>query len=194
VPTRDNLHDFFNALVWLTFPNTKAKLNALQASEIERLGVVDGFSNQCSGDRGRLRDAATLFDENAALLIVRDRELLDALQQHRWTEAFIEHRRSFDRSCEVWLFGHALIEKLIHPYKAITAHAWALETDDFFMLPTLEKNVWLDILTADQLLPSLSSRDFTPLPVLGVPGWWAVQDARFYEDASVFRPLRRTNR
>src|SRR4051794_16460024 len=27
VPTRDNLHDFFNALVWLTFPGIKQQLN-----------------------------------------------------------------------------------------------------------------------------------------------------------------------
>ena len=25
-------------------------------------------------------------------------------------------------------------------------------------------------------------------PVLGLPGWWAGQDAAFYADASVFRP------
>jgi hypothetical protein len=192
VPTRDNLHDFFNALVWLTFPKAKAKLNALQASEIERLGVADGCPNRRSGGRGRLRDAATLFDENAALLIVRDGALLDALRQHKWTDAFMERRGAFGRSCEVWLFGHALIEKLVHPYKAITAHAWAIEADDFFTLPACEKKDWLDMVMAGQLSPRLVSSDFTPLPILGVPGWCAAQDARFYEDTSVFRPLRQT--
>lgn len=191
VPTRDNLHDFFNALVWLAFPKTKAKVNALQASEIERLGVTDEFPNQCSIGRGKLRDAATIFDENAALLVIRDDELLDALRQHRWTEVFIEHRSSFELRCEVWLFGHALIEKLVRPYKAITAHAWAIEADDFFMLPAVEKNAWLDTLVIAQLSPSLVSSDFTPLPVLGVPGWWTGQDTGFYEDTTVFRPLRR---
>ncbi|MCY1554583.1 hypothetical protein D9M68_911640 [compost metagenome] len=139
-----------------------------------------------------MRDAATIFDENAALLIIRDEKLLDAMRQHRWTEAFIEHRRSFERNCEVWLFGHALIEKLVRPYKAITAHAWVIEADDFFMLPAAEKNAWLDAVMAGRLSPGLVPSDFTPLPVLGVPGWWAVQDARFYEDTLVFRPLRRT--
>jgi hypothetical protein len=37
VPTRDNLHDFFNGLVWLAFPQAKRRLNALQAAEIERM-------------------------------------------------------------------------------------------------------------------------------------------------------------
>ena len=36
VPTRDNLHDFFNALVWLSYPRIKVQLNALQAAEIVR--------------------------------------------------------------------------------------------------------------------------------------------------------------
>ena len=27
VPTRENLHDFFNGLVWLQFPHTKRRLN-----------------------------------------------------------------------------------------------------------------------------------------------------------------------
>ncbi|MFN7122209.1 MAG: DUF3025 domain-containing protein, partial [Hydrogenophaga sp.] len=34
-------------------------------------------------------------------------------------------------------------------------------------------------------------KPFTPLPVLGVPGWWpANEDAGFYADASVFRAPR----
>jgi hypothetical protein len=39
VPTRDNLHDAFNALIWLHFPETKRLLNRLQAEAIERDGV-----------------------------------------------------------------------------------------------------------------------------------------------------------
>ena len=40
VPTRDNLHDFFNGLVWLAFPETKRRLNELQAAEIARRGIA----------------------------------------------------------------------------------------------------------------------------------------------------------
>jgi hypothetical protein len=39
IPTRENLHDFFNALVWLSFPNIKRQLNALQAAQIARDGI-----------------------------------------------------------------------------------------------------------------------------------------------------------
>jgi hypothetical protein len=36
----------------------------------------------------------------------------------------------------------------------------------------------------------LATASFTPLQVLGVPGWWPGQDAAFYLDTSVFRPKR----
>lgn len=186
VPTRDNLHDFFNALVWLAFPRIKAQLNALQAAAIER-----------GGDkvRGPLRDAATLFDENAALVVVHDnaagQNLAQALRNHQWAEIFVCQRARFEADCRVTLFGHALMEKLVTPYKAITAHAWLLQADGaFFNLPPLAQHAWLDATVAKQLLGGLVPSGFTPLPVLGVPGWWKQQDAGFYGDVSVFRPKR----
>ncbi|MFS2054393.1 DUF3025 domain-containing protein, partial [Variovorax sp. CT11-76] len=37
----------------------------------------------------------------------------------------------------------------------------------------------------------LAAKPFVPLPVLGVPGWWAGNEAPdFYADAQVFRPAR----
>ncbi|MEO8407037.1 MAG: DUF3025 domain-containing protein [Oxalobacteraceae bacterium] len=188
VPTRENLHDFFNALVWLSFPRIKHGLNALQAAQIALAGI--------GKSRGPARDAATIFDENAALLVVRDapsgRALVDALRGHRWTDAFIGQRARFGSEAEVWLFGHALMEKLVSPYKAITAHTWVVPApQDFFALDPVSRRNWIDAAVAQKLQShALSTADFTPLPVLGVPGWWPGQDAAFYADASVFRPQR----
>lgn len=189
VPTRENLHDFFNALVWLTFPRIKIQLNAVQAREIIRsTGAGESGAPKV---RGRVRDAATLFDENAALLVLRDTHLLNALRSHRWMEALYDRKATFWESCEVWLFGHALMEKLVHPYKSITAHAWPVLADAaFFGLPGAAKAAWIDDTVSRQLDGSLTTSEFTPLPVLGVPGWWAGQDAAFYRDTSVFRPKR----
>lgn len=190
VPTRDNLHDFFNALVWLTFPLIKARLNALQAAEIEK---VSATTNQvrAKSTRGKLRDAATIFDENAALLVVSDLTLADALRHHRWREAFVSRRPAFGTVCEVRLFGHALMEKLVKPYKAITAHAWVVEVDQgFFAMTEQEKRAHIDMQVARQLANGLSTADFTPLPVLGVPVWDDQQDEKFYADTAVFRPKR----
>ncbi|WP_394780378.1 DUF3025 domain-containing protein [Undibacterium sp.] len=188
VPTRENLHDFFNALVWLSFPRIKAQLNALQAAQIASLGI--------GKSRGAARDAATIFDENAALLVVADSEegasLIGALRSHQWRQAFIEQRSLFGTHCEVWAFGHALMEKLVQPYKAITAHAWVVSVgQEYFGLEEHARRDHVDRLVAQQLAShSLTTADYTPLPVLGIPGWWPQQDEAFYADTQVFRPRR----
>ncbi|MGV3654189.1 MAG: DUF3025 domain-containing protein [Noviherbaspirillum sp.] len=185
VPTRDNLHDFFNGLMWLAYPALKVALNALQAAEIARAGDAR------TAPRGRVRDAATIFDENAALVLVRDASLAAALRGHRWQELFVERRQAFGRDCDILLFGHALLEKLVAPYKAITAHAWVIEVDDaFFALAPQEKRAWAGAAVASRIAGGLATADFTPLPVAGIPGWWEGQDDAFYADTGVFRPRR----
>jgi hypothetical protein len=192
VPTRDNLHDFLNALVWLSFPAIKARLNALQAAELAKAGTLSGSSKP----RGAARDAATIFDENAALLLVRDniagQALIAALRNHQWSDAFVAHRQLFGADAEVWLFGHALLEKLVRPYKAITAHTLVVSApESYFALGEDARRGWIDGHIAADLAQqgSLVGR-LTPLPVLGVPGWCQGQDADFYADATVFRPKR----
>lgn len=185
VPTRENLHDFFNALIWLSFPATKARLNDLQSAAIAAASRSD------SSRRGRLRDAITILDENAALLIVSDTSLADALRQHQWQHVFLDRREEFGRIAEVRLFGHALMEKLVNPYKAITAHAWTMVVgEDYFTMPPYSRQNLLDQELAFHLHNDFSTRMLSPLPVLGVPGWWPQQDVSFYQDAAVFRPPR----
>lgn len=187
VPTRDNLHDFFNALAWLRYPRIKRTLNALQAAEIARRLA----SPSTSGSRGRQRDAATLFDENAALFICSDASLVDALRAHDWHEVFERRAEAFGSGYAVELFGHALLEKLVQPYKAITAHAWVLSVDAaWFELDDTARRTDLDVRVSEQIQAGFTPSDFTPLPVLGVPQWWPNQDVAFYADASVFRPRR----
>lgn len=190
VPTRENLHDFFNGLVWLTFPRIKQQLNALQAAQIALSGI--------GKSRGPARDGATIFDENCALLVVRDAPdgiaLVDALRNHRWIEALHERREAFGpgAQAQVWLFGHALMEKLVAPRKAITAHTRVIQAGaDYFALAHDAQREWIDRHVAAALAAEgLSTACFTPLPVLGVPGWWPGQDLAFYADATVFRPRR----
>jgi sarcosine oxidase delta subunit len=188
VPTRENLHDFFNGLVWQTFPRIKRELNALQAVQIAQAGV--------GKSRGPARDAATIFDENAALLVVRDdaagRALVADLRTHQWRAALFDRRAMFGRDAELWLFGHALMEKLVAPRKAITAHVRVVfAADDFFALEREGRRDWIDAAVSGAIAAEgLSTAGFTPLPVLGVPGWWPDQDEAFYLDHTVFRPKR----
>jgi len=188
VPTRENLHDFFNGLVWLTFPLIKQQLNALQAAQIALAGV--------GKSRGPARDGATIFDENSALLVVREggegEALVAALRAHRWSDALHQRRAMFGASAQVWLFGHALMEKLVAPRKAITAHTRVLEAAaEYFELGHDAQRSWIDgAVSAALAKDGLSTACFTPLPVLGVPSWWDGQDEAFYADATVFRPKR----
>jgi hypothetical protein len=179
VPTRDNLHDFFNGLCWMRFPETKKKLNALQATEIALAGVQQV--------RGRVRDALTVFDENAAFFSA-PQPLWDALMTRDWRLLFIELRPLW-RQAQLVLFGHALIEKLVYPRKPITAHVYRVPAAiDSVAISCSELDAWV---AADLSADKLASKPFAPLPVLGVPGWWPEnENFSFYDDAQVFRPRR----
>lgn len=175
VPTRDNLHDLFNGLVWQIFPQSKAVLNRLHCAEISAHGV--------GAVRGPVRDAATLFDENGAVLMA-PAPLWDALLARDWMRLFITLRPLWAQARLV-LFGHALMEQLVYPRKNITAHVFV---EQFAINDDVDLDARLaGCLTSDRL----RQKPFTPLPVLGVPGWWAAnQDPHFYADPQVFRPRR----
>ncbi|QTO43891.1 DUF3025 domain-containing protein [Burkholderia latens] len=188
VPTRHNLHDFFNALVWFAYPRIKAALNARQAAAIDAAGGVGPV-------RGTLRDALTLFDENAALFVTADRTLADALRGFDWKQLLVAARDAWGARCEARLVGHALLEKLVAPYKSCTAHTWIVEvSDDYFSWPDAQRAAHVDAQIAGELATrALTSRDFAPLPVLGVPGWCDANAApSFYDDRAVFRSGRRS--
>jgi hypothetical protein len=173
VPTRDGLHDFFNGLVWHSFPLTKKRLNELQATQIACTGIQP--------ERGPARDALTVFDENAALLQAPD-ALWEALVAKDWQRLFVDLRPLW-HEVHLVLFGHALMEKLVFARKSMTAHVYRVSCAS---QSVAEIDRWLaDDLTADKL----ASKPFAHLPVLGVPGWWLGNEApAFYDDVSVFRP------
>ena len=177
VPTRDGLHDFFNGLCWQRFPKAKRRLNQLQAAEIEAQGIRH--------TRGPVRDALTLFDENVVLMHAPD-AVWDALQARDWLTLFVDLRPQWQEVHRV-LFGHALLEKLVTPYKSITAHVYRVAND-----VNPHDDGAIDAWLAQDLQPAkLATKPFEPLPVLGVPGWWPANAERaYYEDTQVFRPKR----
>jgi len=174
-PTREGAHDFFNGLCWLHFPKTKKKLNQMQSAEIEAAGVRPV--------RGPVRDALTVFDENAAFLMA-PQALWDALIEKDWNKLFIDLRPLWPQARLV-LFGHALLEKLVYPRKPITAHVYKAQ-------PAIHSIAALDAWVAQDLSAGkLAGKPFVPLPVLGVPGWWPDnENFSFYDDSVVFRPRK----
>lgn len=174
-PTREGLHDFFNGLCWMRFPETKKRLNQLQAAEIAAAGVVPL--------RGPVRDALTVFDENAAFLLA-PQPLWDALIARDWQQLFIGLRPLW-ADAQLVLFGHALLEKLVFPRKPITAHVYRAQSA---INSIADLDAWV---AGDLSAAKLAAKPFTPLPVLGVPGWWPEnEDVSFYDDSLVFRPRR----
>ncbi len=102
VPTRTaSAHDFFNALIWLTFPQTKAALNAVQCREL---------ANAPKSQRSPASNAATLFDESGLVLVARDAELAELLRAKQWKTAFWERRARW-HDARFYVIGHALLEK-----------------------------------------------------------------------------------
>lgn len=195
VPTRLHgpgaWHDFLNATVWLAFPRTKARLNRLQAQAIEADGI--------GARRGGVRDAATLFDENAVLFVCAHPQPARCLREFDWAGLFVDGRDAFDGSVRVVGFGHALLDKLRAPYKGVCAHAWVIESApagalDWSWTDPLPRECAdrIDALTSEHLdAHALQPCAFSPLPVLGIPGWWADNSVPgFYDDTSVFRAGR----
>jgi len=178
VPSRDNRHDRFNALMWLAYPRTKAALNACQAAEIARRGV--------GATRGAVRDAATLIDESGMLLACDDDAVIDWLRQRNWRALLVAHRSHWQRDVVPRVFGHALLDRLVGPYKAITAAVVPVPLGD-------GQSASLDAAAAAFVRRSdLAPRLLEHLPVLGIPGWCAAnENPGFYDDDKVFRPLRR---
>ena len=128
-----------------------------------------------------VRDALTVFDENAAFLLA-PQPLWDALIARDWQRLFVELRPMWLQA-QVLLFGHALLEKLVYPRKPITAHVYIAQ-------PAIKSIADLDAwMAGDITADKLASKPFTALPVLGVPGWWPDnENPCFYGDILVFRP------
>ncbi len=185
-----NWHDLFNVLVWLTFPRAKAALNARHHAALPA---------GRAGGRGAVRDALTLFDESGVIVVSADAELLQMIRGFCWKPLFWERRAEVISSMDFLLFGHALCEKALAPYKGITGRGLLLEVDrDFLELPPAERLTQIDSRVASWISDPLAlchTHELAPLPVLGVPGWCADNEqSAYYEDRDHFRPGRARRR
>ncbi|TAG02495.1 MAG: DUF3025 domain-containing protein [Betaproteobacteria bacterium] len=178
----DNLHDAMNALVWRAFPKTKF---AISRTHVALGETLDGKT------RPRRRDVLTLFDEAGLIVLCERDELRMMNEQHQWKTLFIEHRAEFLRDAKPIIFGHGAMEQLVKtPHRGLTVKAlWLplatttpLAAIDDYLTARIEQNT---LLSADERR--------TPLPLLGIPGWFVEnEDPRCYDDTETFRPLRRT--
>jgi hypothetical protein len=172
-----NLHDVFNALAWLAFPRTKARLNALHAAQIPLEG----------GRRGRFRDLLTIFDEGGAVVVCDDEELIALLRGFRWRELFWERRERVLASMRILVLGHAVLEQALEPWPGITCKAMFVTRAGSGGDPDSQAAAWLGGLGKDA-----TPRVLAPLPIFGYPAWFPGNEREeFYEDERYFRPFRR---
>jgi len=186
ISTRDNnWHDLFNALVWARFPRLKAAINALHCRQAGGNG---------GGRRSRLSDGLTLLDECGVIVVSPDAHLLARVSARDWPSVFCDHAADWGGGeLQIFVCGHALLEKFLKPYKSLTAHALLVSLDE----PAADRSRedllrLLDTQLAQKLLAGAlfhSPAGLSPLPLMGIPGWWArkEQDEAFYADSQVFR-------
>ncbi len=191
-------HDFYNALMWLSFPKSKARLNQLSMAAIEAVknGLSSRRSNRSESQRGILRDAITVFDESSLLLLCSDIQLVDLLAARRWQTLLVAHRLRWVQSDGIVpiCFGHALLQKLESPFKAITGHCFVISVEAGLQLGDYSLDR-IDNILSDNLTPDvLTKKPFLPLPVLGIPKWSPENiEPSFYDDVRVFRPAKSDN-
>lgn len=182
-----NWHDLYNALVWITFPKTKAAINRHHYREMQ--------AREGGEARGPVRDALTLFDESGVIIASTDTGLSELLTGFQWKELFWERREDVSSGMRFHLFGHALYEKALKPYKGITGKSVIVDISPKDLeRPLTQQLASLDAHLARSFadMRSLAATDdYAPLPILGVPGWTPENASeRYYEDTQQFRPGR----
>ncbi len=189
IPTRCNWHDFYNGLIWLQFPKTKAFFNQAHQQEIMQHGRLT---------RTPVRDKLTHFDECGLVLITDQKSLEGEISEHNWQQVFIERKQQWHTNIKPLLFGHALWEMLMQPFIGLTAKATViydpnlLKQVEHYDLSRGENSSDIDNRLHEQIKENdllKKRRPWLPIPLLGIPNWSHLpQTPTFYADKAYFMP------
>ena len=172
-----NWHDLFNALVWATCPAVKRALNARQCRHIAAMGTRQ---------RNRAQAALTQFDESGLIVRLRDPALLARWDAHDWDALFVQGAARWaagDISIAA-VVGHALMEQALLPDRLLVGKCVVVQGDeDEAGIAAVAHAIAEGAVLNDPL-------ELRPLPMGGIPGWHAPQDAAFRARVDYFRPLR----
>jgi hypothetical protein len=194
VPTRaGDWHDFFNALAWCVWPQTKSACNALHLRE-QQARAAAGLTG-----RGPVRDALTQFDECGIVVISTDPHIPALLAAHEWEAAFWQHRAQLIATTRFLIFGHGSWDSLRQPFFGLCAKAvYRVVEAGWLTLPATQQQTEADTWLAQRLTDSqhpFGKADLSPLPLLGIPGVTPASEApAYYRDTRQFRPRRVADR
>lgn len=148
VPTRaQNPHDFFNALVWATFPNAKREVHRLQHRY-----VSEAIASGRAAHRVPEHDALAMLDEGGVLLFVDETVREPIVAGLACRDGAPLARASKSGHARMMIFGHALYEHLATK----TSPVWGIGV----LLPAApSENSRADLQRADELLAEAIRRD-----------------------------------
>ncbi|WP_282263994.1 DUF3025 domain-containing protein [Stenotrophomonas sp. PS02301] len=172
-----NWHDLFNALIWARYPAIKRALNRQQCRHIAAMAP---------GQRNRAQAALTQFDESGVIARVREPALLRAWDQHDWQALFVDGAGQWRHGdiAVAAVIGHALLEQALVPERLLVGKCVVVQgDDDAAAIAVVARAITEGVLLDDPL-------ELRPLPLAGIPGWHARQEAAFHARADYFRPLR----
>lgn len=185
IQARHNWHDFFNALVWFTFPQTKAVINALHYRQ--------GLQRHLNHERTRtaLENTLTLFDESGAIILCSQTEFLHSIQNHDWKTLFWHQRKLVTQHLQCFIFGHGLYEKALNPYPGMTAQSiLVVVKPEFFQWDLARQLYYADSYVAQWLTDThvlKNSHNLQPFPLLGMPEWDKNNREEYYDNKKYFR-------
>ncbi len=181
----NNWHDFFNMLVWLTFPKIKAAFNHWQYHHIKQRTVIQKT-------RTPVENILTHLDENGVIVVSSDETLLELLRGQHWQELFWQRRECVKTKMQFLITGHALYEKGLKPYLGMTGSGLLFKVSDRFFKQSLSQKInEVDCLVSENLMQHKAVAAHTklvPVPILGIPAWWPANAALdFYKNTQYFR-------
>lgn len=174
----ENWHDLFNAMVWCRWPAIKQALNARQCLHIATMG---------NRQRNRAQYALTQFDEAGVIVQIQSGAVLAHWDAHDWAGLFFDQAKAWQRGeiAVSAVIGHALLEHALRPAQFIVGKALVVQGECRPEQAVAE--VARAIAQGRVLNDPLELR---PLPLAGIPGWFAGQDRAFYQSAPCFQPRR----